>query len=158
MGIDVMMEGEVGVLPEGWELMPLKNIIQSSNAGFSCNQSFEDPNGYVHLRTHNITTNGKLNFTKVVRIKQEKVDTRKNFLRRGDILFNNTNSQELVGKTAFVDADYSYGYSNHINRIVVKETVSPQFLVYYLNQLQSSGFFASICNKWIGQAGVMLLN
>lgn len=133
----------------------IKDVLREINSGFACNKSNEIPKGYVHLRTHNIDTSGNLNFDLLVKINPIKVDKKKNQIKKGDILFNNTNSKELVGKTALVDQDYNYGYSNHLTRIRLKEDlISPEFFVNYMINLHSQGYFLQICKKWIGQAGV----
>ena len=135
--------------------LKIKDVLSEINSGFACNKSNEIPDGYVHLRTHNIDTSGNLNFDLMVKINPKKVDKKKNQIKKGDILFNNTNSKELVGKTALVDQDYDYGYSNHLTRIRLKEDlVIPEFFVNYMINLHSSGYFLQICKKWIGQAGV----
>ena len=82
------------------------------------------------------------------------VDPRKASIREGDILFNNTNSQELVGKTCLVDRDYDYGFSNHITRIRLKDGIVPGFVVFYLTLLRNSGYFARLCTRWINQAAI----
>ena len=67
---------------------------------------------------------------------------------------NNTNSKELVGKTAYIDKDYDFAFSNHLTRIIPNDKIYSKFLVYWLVSLQTSGYFNQICKKWIGQAGV----
>jgi len=130
-------------------------LIREIVSGFACNKSNEKPNGYVHLRTHNIDLTGRLNFDLSIKIDPKKVDSSKSQLKRGDVLFNNTNSKELVGKTALVDQDYDYGFSNHLTRIRVDENlISPEYLVNYFLNLHQQGYFLRICKKWIGQAGV----
>ncbi|NOT76175.1 MAG: N-6 DNA methylase [Cyclobacteriaceae bacterium] len=131
------------------------NLTTEMVSGFACNKSNERPGGYVHLRTHNIDLTGELNFSLMIQIDPKKVDQKKNTLRKNDILFNNTNSKELVGKTALVGQDYNYGFSNHLTRIRLKEEIiNPQYLVNYLLNLHQQGYFLRICKKWIGQAGV----
>lgn len=133
----------------------IKNLLSEINSGFACNKSNEIPKGHVHLRTHNIDTSGNLNFDLMIKINPKKVDLKKNKIKKDDILFNNTNSKELVGKTALVDRDYDYGYSNHLTRIRLKENlILPEFFVNYMIDLHSQGYFLQICKKWIGQAGV----
>lgn len=135
----------------------LFEVSDSIGSGFACNKNNEVPNGYVHLRTHNIDTNGKLNFDLLIKINDVKVQKNKATLRKGDVLFNNTNSTELVGKTALVNQDYNYAYSNHLNLIRFnKSLIEPAFGVYFLNKLWLQGYFARVCNKWIGQSGINL--
>lgn len=140
--------------PVGWEQRTIESICSSLTPGFACSRSHQVEAGHVHLRTHNISTLGTLNFDLLVRIDPEMVDPMKSSLRSGDILFNNTNSQELVGKSALVDRDYDYGFSNHITRLRLKQDVDPGFVVYYLTLLRNSGYFAKLCTRWINQAAV----
>jgi type I restriction enzyme S subunit len=141
-------------VPEGWESRTIESISASISSGFACSRSHQVENGHVHLRTHNISTLGTLNFDLLVRIDPKMVDPQKASIRAGDILFNNTNSQELVGKTSLVDRDYNYGFSNHITRIRLKDGIFPGFVVFYLTLLRNSGYFARLCTRWINQAAV----
>jgi type I restriction enzyme S subunit len=83
------------------------------------------------------------------------VDLDKYSLKKVDVLFNNTNSKELVGRAALVQEDLNCGFSNHITRLRVKENlVFPQWLTLVLNYLWSKEYFLKHCRKWIGQAGI----
>ena len=148
------MEQVLNQLPKGWINVQVKDVTKSLSSGFACNKSFETTDGYVHLRTHNISTSGCLNFDQMIKVSREKIDEKKSKIFKGEILFNNTNSKELVGKTAYVDQDYDFAFSNHLTRIVPNDKVHSKFLVYWLVSLQTSGYFNQICKKWIGQAGV----
>jgi type I restriction enzyme S subunit len=141
-------------VPTGWEIRTIESISASIFSGFACSRSHQVESGHVHLRTHNISTLGTLNFDLLVRIDPKMVDAKKASIRAGDILFNNTNSQELVGKTSLVDRDYDYGFSNHITRIRLKDGIFPGFVVFYLTLLRNSGYFARLCTRWINQAAV----
>ena len=143
-----------GGVPDGWESRTIESISASISSGFACSRSHQVENGHVHLRTHNISTLGTLSFDLLVRIDPKMVDPQKSTIRAGDILFNNTNSQELVGKTSLVDRDYDYGFSNHITRIRLKDGIFPGFVVFYLTLLRNSGYFARLCTRWINQAAV----
>ncbi len=141
-------------VPDGWERRTIESISASISSGFACSRSHQVEGGHVHLRTHNISTLGTLNFDLLVRIDPKMVDPQKALIRAGDILFNNTNSQELVGKTSLVDRDYDYGFSNHITRIRPKDGIFPGFVVFYLTFLRNKGDFARLCTRWINQAAI----
>lgn len=143
-----------GSLPAGWRSDTVDSIAVAITPGFACSRDKQAEGGHVHLRTHNISTLGTLNFDLLVRIAPVMVDSHKSSLRKGDVLFNNTNSQELVGKTALVDRDYDYAFSNHITRIRPGDQVVPAYLTYYLTFLQNSGHFSRLCTRWINQAAI----
>ena len=66
-------------------------------------------------------------------------------LLAGDILFNNTNSAELVGKSAVVTAPMTAGFSNHLTRVRVdRSRVDPFWLSFWVRKLQASGYFLSL--------------
>ncbi len=77
-------------------------------------------------------------------------------LRPGDVLFNNTNSAELVGKSALFDRfDEPVVFSNHFTRLRTDETqLASEFLAVWLQDKWNSGLFREICHRWIGQAAV----
>ena len=141
-------------LPSGWQILTIVDIAEVLQPGFACSKAHQKPNGYVHLRTHNVGTDGRLNFDTIVAIEESKVDRAKAHLQRGDIIFNNTNSQELVGKSCLVDQDYGYAFSNHLTRIRLKPGNDPAYVVCYLVHLRQSKFFFDLCNRWINQAGI----
>jgi type I restriction enzyme, S subunit len=137
-----------------WHPSTVGEVAAEIVPGMACSKSHQTPKGHVHLRTHNVATNGRLNFDLVIRVDPKKLALEKSGLRRGDVIFNNTNSQELVGKTCLVDQDYEYAFSNHLTRIRLKEMVAPEFFTGYFLLLLRKGFFAALCNRWIGQAGI----
>jgi type I restriction enzyme S subunit len=76
-------------------------------------------------------------------------------LRRGDILFNNTNSLALVGKTALFSDDDEPAFSNHMTRLRVKgELADPAFVARFLHGLWRIGTFRQLANNHVSQASV----
>ena len=74
-------------------------------------------------------------------------------LLAGDILFNNTNSAELVGKSAVVTAPTTAGFSNHLTRVRVDHSrVDPVWFSFWLRKLQASGYFTANATQWVSQA------
>jgi type I restriction enzyme S subunit len=89
-------------LPDGWVWARLSDVINDFQPGFACGA--RDDRGYVQLRMNNIGLDGKVVLDKTLKVPTEKTNMEKYNLRMGDILFNNTNSVELIGKTAlFMD-------------------------------------------------------
>ncbi|MDQ1251023.1 MAG: putative Type restriction modification specificity domain protein [Euryarchaeota archaeon] len=148
------MEMSKNELPDGWKFVKMSKLIDDNLSGFACAISKHvDQGGYVHLRPFNVE-DGKLNLNTLYQVPLDEVDTEVYTLKKGDILFNNTNSTELVGKSALIDGDYQFAFSNHINRIRVKKSMaSPEYFHYYLLYMWSKGHFERNCKKWIGQSG-----
>ncbi|WP_245892520.1 restriction endonuclease subunit S [Helicobacter valdiviensis] len=141
-------------IPQNWEWKSLGEIASVIQSGFAINKSNEMPNGYIHLRTHNIATDGSLNFDTLVKVKKELIKEQQSFIEEGDILFNNTNSTELVGKTALVTQNYNYAFSNHITKIKLFNQYNSKLVVFYFVLLLKNKYFERICHKWIGQSGI----
>lgn len=136
------------------DVVDLSRIVLDMKSGIGAgkqDQSNEDE-GIIQIRPTNMYKMGKLNFTKNVYIKSE-MNTL--IVKRGDVLFNNTNSQDLVGKTAYYDLDEVMSCSNHITRIVVdQEIISPKYLSLLLNLYQHNKVFYYLCINWNNQSGI----
>jgi len=141
-------------LPDGWRWVRLGDVIQDAQAGFACGE--RDAEGIVQLRMNNLDTRGNFIWDDVLRVPREGNNTEPFLLVPGDVLFNNTNSTELVGKSAlFAGYAEPIVYSNHFTRLrTISDALLPDFLASWLNHQWQQGVFAAICNKWIGQSAV----
>ena len=143
---------------DDWEVIPLRECILDENgyqSGFACAKRYEVENGIPHLRPFNVSIHGILDLETIVYLPGNKVDTNTYGLKKGDVIFNNTNSKELVGKSAIVEEDITCGFSNHLTRLrVKKEKLSPEWLVLILRYNWLSSLFLKKSRKWIGQAGM----
>ncbi|MFZ1862429.1 MAG: restriction endonuclease subunit S [Candidatus Competibacter sp.] len=116
----------------------------------------EDDGGIIQLRPTNLSDDRELVFKRNVYIAASELKTRKaDVLKRGEALFNNTNSQEQVGKTVWFDLEGDYFSSNHITRIGTKtDELNPQYLAYILNLYQRRKVLFRLCTNWNNQSGV----
>jgi restriction endonuclease S subunit len=91
----------------------------------------------------------------VIRVKPCAEKLSKYKLEYGDILFNNTNSVALVGKSAMFNRPEICLYSNHLTRLRprVNEVLS-EWILFYLRARWLKGDFKRLSNKWINQAAV----
>lgn len=143
---------------DSWANIQLSDIVNEVKSGFACGIHNKNENGILHIRPMNITVNGNITLFNSKYIDLSILEKKEKFLlKKGDILFNNTNSKELVGKTCHVDEDMMALYSNHITRIRVNTDVAnPKFIAIALHSIWRSGYFKELCRKWIGQAGIDL--
>jgi type I restriction enzyme S subunit len=141
-------------LPDGWRWVRLGEVIGGVQAGFAC--GLRDTQGIAQLRMNNLDTRGNFVWDDIIRVPHEANDIEQFLIVPGDVLFNNTNSTELVGKSALFEGYVEpIVYSNHFTRLrTVTETLLPDFLASWLNHQWQQGVFAAICNKWIGQSAV----
>ena len=105
------------------------------------------------LRPFSITPHGQLSFETQKYVPISRLQP-KDFCKFGEVIFNNTNSAEWVGKTAVFDADRACATSNHITRITLKEGVNPYYIAAFFNMLRSMGYWKLLCTFFNNQAGV----
>lgn len=136
----------------------LSSLAYAFIPGFAVGRQdqIEKGEGILQIRPTNIDNNGRLKYEKNVYVPEmEDVP----FVKSGVVLFNNTNSQEWVGKTAyFANEEKRNVYtSNHITAIDVdRSKVLPEYLCAILNLYQRHKVFYSICTNWNNQSGVSL--
>ena len=120
-------------LPEGWRWVRLGDVIREAQAGFACGQ--RDAEGIVQLRMNNLDTRGNFVWDDVLRVPREGNNIEQFLLVPGDVLFNNTNSTELVGKSALFNGYVEpIVYSNHFTRLrTLPEDLLPDFFASWLN-------------------------
>lgn len=142
--------------PTTFVFRSIGDIADEIKAGFASGQSSVSTNGVPHIRPMNITDKGLFTWQGLKQIKTSEFQGREDYaLRSGDVLFNNTNSKELVGKTCLIENDIHGGFSNHMTRIRVKPGVCvPRFLALILHNAWKKGIFLDLANKWVGQAGI----
>ena len=139
-----------------WPKVKLGEVTLEIKSGFACGTSDDNSAGVPHFRPMNISTDGLFVWVGTKYISEDFFADKSDYLlRAGDVLFNNTNSKELVGKTCLVDREIRAGYSNHLTRIRLDlSRMMPQLLALLLHEKWRKGEFLNLCNKWIGQAGV----
>lgn len=137
-----------------WRLAKLHEAISDAQSGFASGE--RDEHGIVQLRMNNVTSNGLLNWNATLRVPTTDTIVDRYRLVPGDVLFNNTNSTDLVGKSAmFAGYKEPVVFSNHFTRLRTDRTIlDPTFLSNWLLYLWSQRVFKDICNRWIGQSAV----
>lgn len=144
---------DLGRIPNYWKIIRLEQIIKEIKNGFASGKRDED--GIVQIRMNNVTTDGRLIFDSYLKVPvPESLDEW--LLKKGDFLFNNTNSIDLVGKSAiFFNAPCPCTFSNHFTRIRFKEElVLPELMLYYFLILWAKGYFKSVAIRHVGQSAV----
>ena len=135
-------------VPKGWKWCRLRDVIYPPKYGTS---SKSLSNGDVPvLRMGNIQ-DGKVVYDKLV-FSNNVEDNRKYLLQDGDLLFNRTNSAELVGKTAIFKGNRHVIYAGYLILLRPIKTNSE-----YLNYIFSSPYVRSYC-KEVKTIGVQQCN
>jgi len=139
----------------GWEMKPLgeDGLLLGVHPGFACGKK-DIAGGVPHLRMNNISKDGLLEMALIRRIPHDVAETQNRFVERGDILFNNTNSTELVGKSCiFTGWLERCTFSNHLTRLRPNpEKLCAEWLFMCLRDLWLQGYFAANCVEFVGQS------
>jgi len=107
---------ESNELPMSWILTKVGKITSRVQYGTSVKADADETNGIPILRMGNIQ-DGKLDFTDLKYISYDNEDIPSFYVQQGDILFNRTNSPELVGKCAVVNIDINAIFASYLIRI-----------------------------------------
>jgi restriction endonuclease S subunit len=142
-------------LPDGWHWVKLGEVIQEALPGFACGKR-AGSDGFIQLRMNNISSHGQIDLSSILRVPATQEQVKKYRLVPGDVIFNNTNSVELVGKTAlFNESEGIFLYSNHLTRLrSVPKILDTNYLASWLQLQWYQRVFEITCNRWIGQAAV----
>jgi type I restriction enzyme S subunit len=74
---------------------------------------------------------------------------------RGDLLFNRTNSLELVGRTAIFDLPGDYVFASYLIRLRTKaDHLDPEFLNFYLGGEETQKRLKGIATRAISQSNI----
>jgi type I restriction enzyme S subunit len=138
-------------LPETWEVGYVGDFASVIQPGFASGKHNREGTGIPHLRPMNIDRQGKVDFD-VLKYVAPGNDSKR--LQFNDVLFNNTNSPALIGKTAVISKPGDWGFSNHMTRISFPETVSSKFAAYQLHFLWMTGYYLHKCVKHVNQASI----
>lgn len=149
-----LQNGNLPDLPAGWEWGSVKGISKRIQYGTS-SKADSDQSGIPVLRMGNLQK-FKLDFDKLKYFPKNWEEKEKYLLNPGDVLFNRTNSAELVGKTAVYKAEHPKAvFASYLIRIEVDlERYDPSFLSYYMNSNYGKQYIATVVSQQVGQANV----
>jgi type I restriction enzyme S subunit len=90
--------------------------------------------GVPVLRMNNITYGGAFDLSNLKHVELPSREVERYSVQRGDILFNRTNSQELVGKMGVWNRDDSYAFAGYLVRLRLRRDLAePAFVAAWFN-------------------------
>ena len=137
---------------KGWQVVKIRDIATEAKYGTS---KPAQPDGqYPYLRMNNITYSGKWDFSDLKFISLEESEKDKYLLKRDDLVFNRTNSKELVGKTAVYKRNEEMAIAGYLIRVRLNEKALPEYVSAYLNSSYGKELLKSMCKNIIGMANI----
>ena len=132
----------LGTIPEDWEVVRLGEVLESTTYGTNAQLGRE---GAVPVLRMNNIQNGKIDLSEVRRADITVKEVHDLDLTPGDILFNRTNSLDLVGKVAIVrNLPPPISFASYLVRL---RTVADRANPFWLNSL----LWSSDCQSRIRQ-------
>lgn len=149
----VEMFGDSILNPKGWNIVTIGDVIIDIRYGTS--KPAVEGGKYPYLRMNNITVDGQLDLKDLKYIDISYDEIEKCVVRKGDILFNRTNSIDLVGKTAVFDLPEEMVIAGYIIRVRLNEKkMLPCFLSQYMNLEAIKGKLRSMAKGAVNQANI----
>jgi type I restriction enzyme S subunit len=138
--------------PKGWKVVTIGDIVTEVRYGTS--KPAVEGGKYPYLRMNNLTADGHLdlNDLKYIDISDDEVE--KCVVRKGDVLFNRTNSIDLVGKTAVFDLQDDMVIAGYIIRVRLNEKILPEVLSQYMNLEALKDILRSMAKGAVNQANI----
>jgi len=140
-------------LPEGWCWTTVEQLAVKVQYGTSAKTS-SGVGGVPVIRMGNIS-NGRLVLGSLKYLPKCHLEFPELLLVDGDVLFNRTNSAELVGKTAVYRGIPSpCSFASYLIRVRLANGFEPDGLAYFLNSTLGRSWVWSVVSQQVGQANV----
>lgn len=106
------------------------------------------------LRMGNIQE-GRIDASNLKYLPEDHPEVRKLLLEEGDLLFNRTNSAELVGKAAVYHSDLGVmTYASYLIRCSLAPGIEPEWVNLFINSFEGRRYIKSVASQQVGQANV----
>ena len=132
-----------------WKKIKLNEYIQEINYGTS--EKTKEIGKIPVLRMGDIQ-DGKLFFNNLKYL--DSIEDKKLLLQHGDLLFNRTNSAELVGKSAVFNGAGICSFASYIIKVRLKQSLNSQYVCFYINSPRGKQWAKSQISQQVGQANI----
>jgi type I restriction enzyme S subunit len=145
-------ETEIGPVPKSWEVKPLGEYLCEAQYGLSAKGAVTGP--YALLRMTN-QQRGRISPDNLQFVDLSAQQFEKFRVKKHDILFNRTNSHELVGRTAIFDLDGDFVFASYLIRLRTNaDHLRPHFLNHYFNWDETQVRLKSIAARAVSQSNI----
>lgn len=149
--IEKLNEIELTELPNGWFWERLGLMTLGVEYGTSAKSQ---PEGKVPVLRMGNMQNGKIDWTDLVYSDNDE-EIKQYSLKKGDVLFNRTNSPELVGKTSIIETDEKAIFAGYLIRINhLTEITDGRYLTYFLNSMIAKKYGNFVKTDGVNQSNI----
>lgn len=146
------MFGDPGKNQLNFPVGTIRDLVTEVKYGTSNKSS--DKGKYPYLRMNNLTYDGNMNYSDMKYVDILEEEKIKYTVQNGDILFNRTNSKELVGKTAVFKSSKEMVIAGYLIRVRVNQRANPEYISAYLNSKHGKATLVGMCKSIIGMANI----
>ena len=136
----------------GWDTTNIGAIVTEVRYGTS--RPAVENGKYPYLRMNNLTFDGHLDLKDLKRIDIPEEEIEKCIVRKGDVLFNRTNSVELVGKTCVFDLDEEMVIAGYIIRVRLGQKMIPTVFSAFMNSQPIKELLRGMAKGAVNQANI----
>jgi type I restriction enzyme S subunit len=147
------MFGDPKINPKKWDMCIIDDVVEFSQYGTS-DKSNSEKRGYPILGMANITYEGRLDLERLSYVDLSEKEFAQLKLERGDVIFNRTNSTELVGKTTYWSQDFDAVIASYLVKLRLKKEMLSEFFVALMNMPHYKSMFQERCKKAVGQSNI----
>lgn len=146
-----MKKALVAAPADDWKIVPLGDLVQSVEYGSS---AMSKRRGAVPVLRMGNLQSGKIDWRDLV-YTDDPAEIQRYALRDGDVLFNRTNTIELVGKTSLYEGEQPAIFAGYLIRIVVRpDKLDARYLNYVMNTELARKHSAKVLSVAVGQANI----
>ena len=149
--ISKLNEIELTELPNNWFWERLGLITLGVEY---CTSAKSQSEGKVPVLRMGNMQNGKIDWTDLVYSNNDE-EIEQYLLKKGDVLFNRTNSPELVGKTSIIETDEKAIFAGYLIRINhLTDIVDGRYLTYFLNSIVAKNYGNFVKTDGVNQSNI----
>lgn len=141
---------ELHDIPNNWSWIKLKDICEKFKYGTSAKSQTE---GKVPVLRMGNLQQGKLVWDSLVYTSDED-EINKYDLLKGDLLFNRTNSPELVGKTSIYNGEEKAIFAGYLIRIRTLSGIDSKYVNYFMNSIYAKTRCMEVKSDGVSQSNI----
>lgn len=141
---------EQGIKYESRKMKKLSVLCDSLSYGTSRKSQKQ---GFVAVIRMGNLQNGEIDWSDIVYTDNQD-DIRKYILKPGDVLFNRTNSSELVGKTSIYRGECPAIYAGYLLKLDYGKELIGEYLNYIMNSPQAKAYCNTVKSNGVNQSNI----
>lgn len=149
---EAQKETEIGPVPESWDVVTIGSVAKNTQYGLSVRGQ---PSGAYPILRMNCQEDGKVHYRNLQFVDLDDATFSTFRLQPGDLLFNRTNSIELVGRMAMVEESRDAVFASYLVRVSLDDAqCMPTYLNYFMNWPQTQAEIKKLASRAVGQANI----